>query len=189
MTPPPIHLLHLPYVEKLQHRSTTDIDLAVIHCTELPSLAMAREYGEKIHYPESGTGNSGHYYIGQNGNIEQWVPPDRVAHHVRNSNQRSIGIELDNPGRYPNWYDSRHQRMTHQYPADQITGLLQLLSHLSAELPCLEWLCGHDALDRSEVQATDNPDLTVLRKRDPGPCFPWPEVLSGTCLKPLPEDN
>ena len=28
------------------------IDLAVIHCTELPDLATAREYGERIHHDD-----------------------------------------------------------------------------------------------------------------------------------------
>ena len=93
----------LPYAHRLVSRPTDSIDLVVIHCTELPDLATAREYGQYIHYPDSGTGNSGHFYIERNGNVEQWVPLDRVAHHVRNYNERSIGIELVNTGRFPDW--------------------------------------------------------------------------------------
>ncbi len=91
----------LPYVERLENRYTDEIDLVVIHCTELPDLAMARVYGEREHYPETRTGNSGHFYIDRDGRIEQWVPLDRVAHHVRGFNPHSIGIELVNNGRYP----------------------------------------------------------------------------------------
>ena len=53
----------LSYVQQLDNRRTEDIKLVVVHCTELPDLAMARVYGEKVHYPDSQTGNSGHFYI------------------------------------------------------------------------------------------------------------------------------
>ena len=70
----------------------------VIHATELPDMETAREYGERIHHDESRTGNSGHFYIDRDGRIEQWVPLDRVAHHVRGHNRDSVGIELVNGG-------------------------------------------------------------------------------------------
>ncbi|MGB5810493.1 MAG: N-acetylmuramoyl-L-alanine amidase, partial [Polyangiales bacterium] len=84
----------LPYEENLDTRAADSIDLVVIHCTELPDLAAAREMGEQIRYPQSGTGNSGHFYIDRDGTIEQWVGPLRIAHHVRGFNDRSLGIEL-----------------------------------------------------------------------------------------------
>jgi N-acetylmuramoyl-L-alanine amidase len=180
-----IHSAHLSYVPRLERRTIDSIDLAVIHCTELPDLATARQYGEAIHYPESRTGNSGHYYIEQNGRVEQWAPPDRIAHHVRDHNRRSIGIELDNPGRYPEWFDSRRQTMTADYPDRQLESLVMLLNHLCDRLPALGWICGHESLDTSKVPATDNPEKLVFRKRDPGPRFPWPDVLSATRLKAL----
>jgi len=174
---PVIHDKPLPYVSNLELRSTDSINLIVIHCTELPDLTSARDYGERVRYSESGTGNSGHYYIERNGAIEQWVPKDRVAHHVRGYNERSMGIELDNNGRYPEWFDSRRQVMTEVYPLPQINSLLDLILRLSAELPNLEWISGHESLDTSRVPATDRPDLQVFRKRDPGPLFPWNEIL------------
>ena len=64
----------LPYAELLERRSTSDINLVVIHCTELPDMAMARTWGEKVMHQQSQTGNSGHFYIDRNGSIEQWVP-------------------------------------------------------------------------------------------------------------------
>ena len=43
-----------------------DVDLVVIHCTELPDLAIAREYGERVLH-DNGSGNSGHFYIDRDG--------------------------------------------------------------------------------------------------------------------------
>ena len=169
---------HLTYASNLEYRSLESIDLVVIHCTELPDLTAARDYGQRIHYPESGTGNSGHYYIERNGRIEQWVPRQRIAHHVSGYNERSLGIELDNRGRYPDWFDSRKQVMTEAYTLQQINGLLELLLLLCVQMPNLKWISRHESLDKSLVQASDNPGLFVHRKKDPGPLFPWGELLN-----------
>jgi len=182
---PPASANWLPYIERLQARPLAAIDLVVVHCTELPDLASAREYGERELYA-SGTGNSGHFYIDRDGRIEQYVPLQRVAHHVRGYNPRSVGIELVNRGRWPNWFDSRHQAMDEPYPPAQVAALLALLQALSATLPGLAWIAGHDGLDTDQVPASDDPSLRVARKRDPGPRFPWPQVLAGCTLAPLP---
>jgi N-acetylmuramoyl-L-alanine amidase len=181
-----IHRDHLPYARALAVRSLEDIDLVVVHCTELPDLAMSRDFGAKIRYTNSLTGNSGHYYIEQSGRVEEWVPPDRVAHHVRGYNERSVGIELVNRGRFPDWFDSRKQTMTEPYPAAQIASLIFLLAELQRRLPSLHWIAGHAALDNSRVESTDDPTITVYRKRDPGVLFPWKEVLAGVALEWLP---
>ena len=173
----------LPYAELLGLRPTSDIDLVVIHCTELPDLATAREYGERIHYPQSGTGNSGHYYIDRDGSIERWVPEDRIAHHVRGRNAHSIGIQLVNTGRYPRWLDSGHQAMDEAYPPAQIAALMALLADLQARMPSIRHIAGHEDLDREQVEAGDDPTRRVQRKRDPGPMFPWTRVLAGSPLK------
>ena len=180
---PPCTTRWLPYVAKLARRDAADIELVVIHCTELPDLATAREYGERIHYDESGTGNSGHYYVDRDGTVEEWVPPDRVAHHCRGHNERSIGIELVNRGRYPAWFDSRHQDMNEAYPAAQVAALVALLRALAQRLPALARIAGHEDLDRDEVEASDDPRRRVRRKRDPGPRFPWAEVLGAVALE------
>jgi N-acetylmuramoyl-L-alanine amidase len=174
-----IHELPLPYVGQLQPRAPADIDLAVIHCTELPDLATARRYGERIVHP-SGTGNSGHYYIDRDGSVFRYVPHDRVAHHVRGHNEHSIGIELVNTGRWPDWLDSRRQTMREPYPEPQIESLLALLAFLRADLPGLRHIAGHEDLDTGTVPASDDPALRVRRKLDPGPRFPWRRVLA-TC--------
>lgn len=137
---------------------------------------MARAYGERVLYA-SGTGNSGHYYIDRDGAICCFVPPERIAHHVRGHNAHALGIELVNRGRWPHWLDSRHQIMREAYPAAQIAALQRLLQHLRTCLPGLRWIAGHEALDREQVPASDDPGVRVWRKRDPGPCFPWEAIL------------
>lgn len=182
---PRIQIRHLPYAERLESRPLAAIDLIVIHCTELPDLATARTFGEEIRYAESGTGNSGHFYVDRDGRVEEWVPPERVAHHVRSHNERSVGIELVNLGRYPDWFDSRRQLMTQPYTPEQLDSLARLLQRLQAALPSLAWIAGHETLDRSQVPATDDPSRQVLRKRDPGPLFPWGALMSRIALAPF----
>lgn len=171
----------LAYEQLLTQRPLSSIDLLVIHCTELPDLSTAREFGEKILYP-SGTGNSGHFYIDRDGSTQQWVSLDRIAHHVQDHNQNSIGIELVNLGRFPHWYHSRHQIPSERYPNSQINALIKLISHLSRELPNLKHIVGHEDLDQSRVTADNDSRLTVARKIDPGPLFPWQTVMKNTRL-------
>lgn len=173
----------LSYVDRLERRAVGSIRRAVVHATELPDMPTAREYAERIHYPTSRTGNSGHFYIDRNGSIEKWVPLDRVAHHVRDHNLDSIGIELVNTGRWPDWHDSRHQQWQEPYPEAQIQALIKLLTRLERELPALAEIAGHDQLDDEWVEASDNPEIRVRRKMDPGPGFPWPTILAATGLR------
>lgn len=179
-----IDVIHapLPYVDMLPARPLTQVDLVVVHCTELPDLATAREYGERVLYPQSGTGNSGHYYIDRDGSLHCWVEPGRVAHHVRGHNQRAVGIELVNTGRWPHWLDAGHQAMDEPYPDVQIAALLSLLRWLQVELPALRSIAGHEDLDRDEVAASDDPSRRVRRKRDPGPKFPWDRVMAAVSM-------
>lgn len=176
------HFDPLPYCDRLQARPLDAIEGVVIHCTELPDLATARVYGERIHHAASGTGNAGHYYIETDGRVHQWVPLDRVAHHVRGHNSGSIGIELCNPGRYPDWFDTRRQIMTAPYPDAQIDALIALLEALCEALPSPRWVSGHEMLDTERVPASNDPAQRVYRKRDPGPMFPWRRVLAATSL-------
>lgn len=182
MPAPDIQQQPLPYVARLAPRMIDAITLAVIHCTELPDLAAARSYGERVLY-DSGTGASGHWYIDRDGRIVEYVPATRVAHHVRGYNTHSVGIELVNIGRFPHWYDSRHQAMDAPYPQSQITALVALLAHLQRTLPALREIAGHEDLDTDCVEASDDPALTVPRKRDPGPMFPWDAVLAQVPLR------
>jgi len=173
----------LPYANQLVERRVEDIDLVVVHCTELPDLAMAREYGERVLYADTGTGASGHYYIDRDGSIVRYVPPTRTANHVRGHNPHSVGIELVNRGRYPDWLASRSQEMTEPYSEAQVAALLQLLAALRRELPNLRWIAGHEELDVAVVPASDDASFSVRRKRDPGPMFPWDRVMRESGLE------
>lgn len=175
----------LPYQHRLAERPLADIDLVVVHCTELPDLAMARAYGERVLHPASGTGNSGHWYIDRDGACVQYVEAGHIAHHVRGHNPRSVGIELVNRGRYPDWLDSRRQGMHEAYPDAQVDALLALIASLRATLPALRWIAGHEDLDTATEPASDDARIQVRRKRDPGPLFPWPRVLPACGLERL----
>lgn len=181
---PPIAYRPLPYVDLLAARPLAEIGRVVLHCTELPDLAMARAWGERLVHP-SGTGNSGHYYIDRDGSIECWVPPERTAHHVRGHNADSIGIELVNVGRWPDWYHSQRQRPVEDYAALQVDALVALLRWLRQLCPGLQGLAGHEDLDQEPVAASDDATLTVRRKIDPGPLFPWSRVVAGSGLPRL----
>ena len=181
MPQPAFHDWPLPYADRLGQRAIENVDLVVIHCTELPDLATAREFGERVQH-EDGTGNSGHFYIDRDGALHRFVDEERIAHHTRGYNDRSIGIELVNTGRWPDWFDTRKQVMAEPYPRAQIDALLSLLHRLCSECPNLRWIAGHQELDTGKVPASDDPSQQVFRKRDPGPMFPWDRVLSGCGL-------
>jgi N-acetylmuramoyl-L-alanine amidase len=187
MPPLPIDDWPLPYEARLAERPSAAIDLVVIHCTELPDMRMAREFGERIRYPATQTGNSGHYYVDLDGRVFRFVADTRVAHHTFGYNPRSIGIELVNVGRYPNWTDSRHQAFTAPYTREQIDSLGALLARLRGEHANLRWIAGHEDLDRRMEPASDDPGTLLRRRLDPGPLFPWPEVLAGSGLERLYE--
>ncbi|WAC64568.1 N-acetylmuramoyl-L-alanine amidase [Pseudoxanthomonas sp. SL93] len=174
----------LPYVAALELRPLSQIDLVVIHCTELPTLADARQFGERVLYP-SGTGNSGHYYIDRDGRVLAYVPVDRIAHHVRGYNPRAVGIELVNTGRYPHWLARDSQRMDEPYTPEQIATLGALLASLQRELPELKYIAGHEDLDTTHEPASDDASVQVARKMDPGPLFPWSQVMQATALERL----
>lgn len=177
----------LPYTARLASRPAGDIDLVVIHCTELPDLTMARDFAERIHYPSNATGNSGHYYIDRDGMVELWVTTDRIAQHTRGYNERSIGVELINTGRFPDWLHSGSQEMTEPYQEPQIEALLILLDDLQEAYGSLKWIAGHEDLDRERVPASDQPGTEVYRKRDPGSLFPWDRVLAAARVSPWPK--
>lgn len=175
----------LPYESRLDERALSAIDLVVIHCTELPDLVTAREFGERIRHEHSQTGNSGHYYIERDGRVHQYVAASRVANHTFGYNARSIGIELVNLGRYPHWNDSQHQTFSEPYRQPLIDALRTLLRVLVDQLPSLTWIAGHEELDLRLEPARNDPTILLPRRRDPGPLFPWDEVMQGMPLRRL----
>ncbi len=173
----------LPYWLNLNARTTDELNMIVIHATELTDMDEAREYGERILYEESGTGASGHYYIDRDGTIEQYVPDNRIAHHTSGWNSKTLSIELVNRGRYPNWYHSDHQRMQEPYPDAQIEALILLVNELKSRYPSIQYTQGHEDLDTRMMPAENDADVEVNRKMDPGPYFPWDRFLAAVDLK------
>jgi N-acetylmuramoyl-L-alanine amidase len=157
----------LPYESRLHVRPLEAIDLVVIHCTELPDMAMTREFGERIHHAATQTGNSGHYYIDSDGSVSRFVADNRVA----------------NIGRYPHWGDSRYQTFSVAYTKQQIDALLLLLRQLRHDLPNLKYIAGHEDLDRRLEPASDDPAIMLPRRQDPGPLFPWTDVVPASGLQ------
>ncbi len=102
---------------------------------------------------------------------------------MRGYNARAIGVELVNTGRYPHWHDSSHQAMDEAYTEAQIVSLVALLQKLQVELPSLRQIAGHEDLDTGTPAASDDANAQVLRKRDPGPLFPWQRVLGAVDLR------
>jgi N-acetylmuramoyl-L-alanine amidase len=178
-----IHDWPLAYANLLDSRATRSIDLVVIHCTELPDLAMARTYGERLLYA-GGTGNSGHYYVDRDGSVaSMFVRPDRVAHHTRGCNPRSASASSwSTPGATRTGSIRAGRSMAEPYTQAQIDALVALLRVLTREIPTLTRIAGHEDLDLDEVEASDDATLRVKRKLDPGPRFPWPRVLDATRL-------
>ena len=75
-------------------------------------------------------------------------------------------------------------------PTLWLSGLVPVIAAagflLTDSLPlwfALEFIAGHEDLDQDEVAASDDPALSVRRKRDPGPRFPWSRVLDGAGLQ------
>lgn len=149
---------------------------------------MAREYGERLMHADSQTGNSGHFYIDRNGRIEQWVPLEFAAHHVKDHNFNTIGVELVNLGRYPDWFHSENQQMTETYPDVQIAALVRLVGYLQETLTGLRWVAGHEDIDTAMLPASDKPEILIRRKLDPGIHFPWDAFLADVSLERLPTE-
>jgi N-acetylmuramoyl-L-alanine amidase len=105
-----------------------------------------------------------HYLITDNGGIIKMVPDLYIAWHAgksswknyRSLNQKSIGIEITNPG---------HEHGYKKFSQKQITSLLKLSKFLIKKYKINpKNILGHS-------------DIAVLRKKDPGEKFPW-EYLS-----------
>ena len=167
----------LSYNERLEKRDTSNLDLIVLHCTELPTLEMARQFGERIVLQETKTGLSGHYYIDRDGAVYRYISDDRMARHVIGFNPGSIGIEVVNSGRYPNWFHSNHQTCTEPYTGPQIESVQKLLRLLKSRYPQIQKIARHSDLDTNWIPAEDDPSVQIQRKVDPGPLFPWDDMV------------
>lgn len=137
----------------------SDVDIIprfiVIHYTASKTASSAISW---MANPDSKV--SAHLVISRTGEVTQMVDFNKKAWHAgpsahsgwRNLNNCSIGIELVNTGKQG-------------YPAAQLCALTDVIARLRTEFKSIFAVVGHSEIDTE----TDN----KLRKKDPGPLFPW----------------
>ena len=131
------------------------VDTLVLHYTGMVSaeaaLARLTDARAKV---------SAHWCIGEDGTLWRLVPEDRRAWHAglsawrgrRSVNDRSIGIELVNPG---------HEHGYRPFPPAQMDAALDLARAIVARHP----------IDPRNVVA--HSDIAPERRQDPGELFDW----------------
>jgi N-acetylmuramoyl-L-alanine amidase len=139
------------------------VDLLILHYTGMPTAAAALA---RLCDPASKV--SAHYTIDEDGTIYRHVAEEKRAWHAgvsfwagaRDINDRSVGIELVNPG---------HEFGYRAFPQPQIAALIDLARGIVAR----HGIPRHRVLGHS--------DVAPKRKTDPGELFPW-ERLAGEGL-------
>jgi N-acetylmuramoyl-L-alanine amidase len=131
------------------------IDMLILHYTGMESAAAAL-----MRMCDPAARVSAHYMIDEDGDVTRLVEEAMRAWHageswwrgVTNINDRSIGIELVNPGHE---FDYRH------FPELQMAALIDLC---------------HDILSRHAIPPANvlgHSDVAPARKQDPGELFDW----------------
>jgi N-acetylmuramoyl-L-alanine amidase len=136
-------------------RPLPTIDMLILHYTGMQTGQAALD---RLRNPEAKV--SAHYLVEEDGTVFRLVPEDRRAWHAGVSqwrghptlNDRSIGIEIVNPG---------HEWGYRDYPVMQLAAVCDL---------CLEILSRHPIPQRNVV---GHSDVAPERKRDPGERFDW----------------
>lgn len=131
------------------------VDMVILHYTGMRS---AGEAVARLRDPAARV--SGHYVVDEDGSVLRLVPEARRAYHagvscwrgLRRLNNRSIGIEVVNPG---------HQHGYRDFPVLQLAAVCDL---------CLEILSRHDVPPRNII---GHSDVAPDRKEDPGEKFDW----------------
>lgn len=136
-------------------RNGRAVDMLLLHYTGMASAAAARDW---LCNPQSGV--SCHYLIDVNGEITQMVSEDMRAWHAgascwaceTDTNSRSIGIEIHNPGHWLGYVD---------FPQEQMAAVIALAKDI---------LSRHDISPRNVLAHSD---VAPGRKIDPGERFDW----------------
>jgi N-acetylmuramoyl-L-alanine amidase len=145
------------------------IDMIVLHYTGMPT---ARAALDRLRDPAAKV--SSHYLVDEDGTVWSLVPEARRAWHAGVShwrghdglNDRSIGIEIVNPG---------HEWGYRDFPALQTAVVCDL---------CLDILSRHNVPARNIVAHSD---IAPDRKQDPGELFDWEGLArNGVGLWPDP---
>jgi N-acetylmuramoyl-L-alanine amidase len=137
-------------------RDARAVDMLLLHYTGMNSAAAACD----LLCSES-SGVSCHYLVDEDGTITQMLGEDSRAWHAgvscwqgeTDTNSRSIGIEIQNPG---------HQYGYRDFPAVQMAAVVAL---------CRDILSRHAIQPRNVLAHSD---VAPGRKIDPGERFDWP---------------
>lgn len=151
-------------------REGQQVDMLVLHYTD---MATAKEALERLCDPAAKV--SAHYLVEEDGNVHALVAEEMRAWHAgvsawrgnTNINQRSIGIEIANPG---------HRLGYRPFPKPQMEAVAAL---------CKEILSRHDIPARNIVAHSD---VAPTRKKDPGELFDW-KWLAGLGVGLWPEEQ
>jgi N-acetylmuramoyl-L-alanine amidase len=147
------------------------IDILLLHYTGMQTgaEALARLTDKEARV-------SSHYFVEEDGRIDQLVPEARRAWHAGLSswkgatdiNSRSIGIEIVNPG---------HENGYRDFPDPQIEAVIALCRNILSRR----------TIRRERVLA--HSDVAPARKNDPGEKFPWARLAAagiGLWIEPSP---
>jgi N-acetylmuramoyl-L-alanine amidase len=160
-----------PSPNREPRREGRAVDLLVLHYTGMPvtadALARLRDPASKV---------SCHYLIAEDGGIVQLVPEAERAWHAglsvwedeTDTNSRSIGIEIANPG---------HDHGYRDFPEPQVAAVIAL---------------GQDIARRHRLRAEHvlaHSDVAPVRKRDPGEKFPWARLAAAGVGHFVPPDE
>ena len=145
------------------------VDMVVLHYTGMKNGEMAVE---KLCNPLAEV--SAHYVVFEDGHLIQLVSEDRRAWHAGSAfwrgntdiNERSIGIEIVNPG---------HEFGLTKFPEKQMAALESLIIEIIQRYS----ISGHNIVGHS--------DVAPRRKIDPGELFDWRRLYkSGIGIWPNP---
>jgi N-acetylmuramoyl-L-alanine amidase len=153
-------------------------DMVVIHSTGGPTCdtngnpiwVPAGELRENLRTIEAHPRLGVHYMIDRDGTLVASVPERQIAYHVFVYSPRSIGIELVNDG------DGADP-----FPEPQLAALVGLLRQIARRHSIgAVGIRRHSDLDRGRMPcAPDRP-----RKVDPGPAFPYEDIIRRTFAAP-----
>lgn len=161
-------------------REKHPVDMLVLHYTGMPAAEDA-----KTRLCDRDAKVSAHYMVDEDGSILRLVGEDRRAWHAglsswrgnSNINQRSIGIEIVNPG--------------HEFGYRPFTPVQMK----SVTLLCRDILSRHPIPPRNVVAHSD---VAPTRKEDPGELFDWKTLASfgiglwpaaDAALPPVPQEK
>ncbi len=136
-------------------------DMIILHYTGMETGAAALDW---LCREESQV--SSHYFVHEDGRVDQLVAEDRRAWHAGKSiwkgetdlNSRSIGIEIVNAG---------HPGGLPDFPSEQIDAVVELCRN-----------CG-ERWSIAPERVLAHSDIAPIRKVDPGEKFPWERLHSG----------